>query len=133
MVLFLSVDAGGLQVWVALTTMDHPDASSSVSPAALFIPPLLSLIAGIALSGLLEGLARLISVRSPEPEDNTGAQVKLIMTIAELQNTLPTSIAEAVQQAVAQIQIPNEAAATPSTDPDLHHQLQRMVKLLEEM
>jgi outer membrane protein assembly factor BamD (BamD/ComL family) len=132
-VLFLSLIAMGLQLVAALSSMDHPDPSASVPPATLFIPPLLSVIAGIALSTLLEGIARLIAAQPTEHEDTSAGQVKLIMTIDELQNTLPTLIGDAVQQAVAQIQIPTEGAASPSTDSELHRQLERMVKLLEEM
>jgi outer membrane protein assembly factor BamD (BamD/ComL family) len=130
-VLFLSVTTIGLQVFAALSAMEHPDPNAPVLPIALFIPPMLSLIGGIALASILEGLARLIAAKSPEPEDNTAAQVKMIMTISELQNTLPTLIGDAVQNAVAQIQFPE--TNTPAPDPDFNQHLQRMVKLLEEM
>jgi outer membrane protein assembly factor BamD (BamD/ComL family) len=131
-VLFLSITACGLQVLAGINAMQHPDPSVPVAIPTLFIPAILSLIAGIALSTLLEGVARLVAVQPPEAADSTASQVNLMMTIAELQSSLPTLIGEAVQQAVAQIQIP-EAESPSISDPNVQQHLERLVKLMEEM
>jgi outer membrane protein assembly factor BamD (BamD/ComL family) len=131
-VLFMSITASGLQVLAGINVMQHPDPNAPVATPTLFIAPILSLIAGIALSTLLEGIARLIGVQPPETADSTASQVNLMMTIAELQSSLPTLIGEAVQQAIAQIQIPGaESSSVP--DPNVQQHLERLVKLMEEM
>jgi outer membrane protein assembly factor BamD (BamD/ComL family) len=131
LVLFLSITAGGLQVLASLSLLDHPDPSAPVPAVTLFIPPLLSLIAGIALSTLLEGVARVVGCQPAQPADHTAAEVNLMMTVAELQNSLPAQIAEAVQQAVSQIQVPPGESSGESAITAQH--LERLVKLMEEM
>jgi outer membrane protein assembly factor BamD (BamD/ComL family) len=132
MVLFLSITASGLQVLAGLSTYEHPDILPPVPMATLFIPPILSLIAGIALSTLLEGIARLVTFQPAERQDNTAAQVNLMMTIAELQSTLPALIAEAIRRGMDKPQS-GESPASTTVDPDIQQHLERMVKLLEEM
>jgi outer membrane protein assembly factor BamD (BamD/ComL family) len=128
LVLFLSITAAGLQVLGAMSAMDHPDPNSPVPAPALFAPPVLSLIIGIALAAVLEGIARLVGSPAIQPADQTAAQVNLMMTIAELQSSLPALIAEALQQAVAETKPP----ATENSAQTNQH-LQRLIKLMEEM
>jgi outer membrane protein assembly factor BamD (BamD/ComL family) len=133
MVLFLTITASGLQVLGAINVMDHPDPNAPVAVPTLFIPPLLTLIAGVALSTLLEGIARLVAAQPSQTPDHTASTVKLMMTLSDLQNSLPGQIGKAIQQSVAQIQPPTVAPAEASVGPDLQQHLERMVTLLEEM
>ena len=126
MVLFLSITACGLQVLAALTALEHPDPA--VPGPTLFIPPILTLIGGVALSCLLEGIARLVACQPAQPPDHTASQVNLMMTIAELQSSLPTLIAESLQKAVAE----TKPAATDNSDQTNLH-LQQLIKLMEEI
>ena len=131
-VLFLSITASGFQVLAAINAMQHPpDPGTPVAVPTLFISAILYLIIGIALSTLLEGVARLISIQPLESADNTASQVNLMMSIAEMQSALPTLIDEAVQQAVSQIQLPTAGASV--TDPNMQQHLERLVKMMEEM
>jgi outer membrane protein assembly factor BamD (BamD/ComL family) len=130
LVLFLSVTICMLQALVAVTAMQHPDTAGPVP--ALFVPPLLTLVAGLALSGLLEGVARLLaregSTASPSSAAPAGLK-ELSMAINQLQNTLP-ALAEELRNQVATATTP---VAVATEDPHSLQCLERIFKLLEEM
>jgi outer membrane protein assembly factor BamD (BamD/ComL family) len=140
-VLFLSITASGLQVLGALNAIDHPDPNTPMPVPTLFIPAILSLIAGIALSSVLAGIAKLVSMQPAEDHGDPSSNIHLVTTIAELQNTLPALIADAVTQSVPQVSATadgpveqiSEGSMPTAIDPNLQDQLQRMLKLLEEM
>jgi len=143
-VMSLSLIAAGLQVIGVLGQMDHPETIGSVP--ALFAPPVLTFIGGIAVATLIEGVARLLAAQHHESFDPAPVFNRLLVAINELKSTLPALIAQSVQLAVQPVveQLPpppeiqaeyaqEKAAQQLASSSKVEQQLERMVKLLEEM
>jgi TolA-binding protein len=143
-VLSLSMIICGLQVLVAITPVTPADKTDSSNPApaqsvptpALFIGPLLTLAAGVAFAGLLEGIARLLSqpagVAGPAPVVNTE---RLTAAVLQLQGSLPPLFDELRLTLQPPTPAPDPALAAPAAAGEMTTDgyLDRMVKLLEEM
>jgi outer membrane protein assembly factor BamD (BamD/ComL family)/Na+-transporting methylmalonyl-CoA/oxaloacetate decarboxylase gamma subunit len=147
-VLFLTITVCGLQTLAALMSMDRPTDRSASHPAegssstattaepvapviSLFVPVILTLTVGIALSTLLEGMARLITAQRPAEHSSSSGNTRLLLAISELQEALPGIIASAQASAVPMPVAPLAESAPLS--PAIESHLDRMVKLLEEM
>ncbi len=125
----------GLHALLAINAMDHPETAGSVP--AMLIAPLTIFAVGIALAGILEGLAKLIN----RPESETVPSVnndRLTAVVMQMNSNLP-GLFEELRQSIAQpipasemIEVPaNESSPASSSTTDAH--LEQMIKLLEEM
>src|SRR5437867_5872701 len=84
-ILFVTVSTCTLQVLAAVDQLGKPDATG---PAfAGFIPPLLSLLLGIGLSAVIDGLARVIEREPDTQHDDQSAAIKqLAHAVVELRS-----------------------------------------------
>ena len=129
MVLFLTVTVCALQVLGVVTTMQHPDP---VTALVLFTPVVMTLIGGVALSALLEGITRLIHAQRPG-EGSSSATIRLLTAIGELQAALPALIAQSRAQLPVQSEPVEASELSTALSSTIETHLERMIKLLEEM
>lgn len=122
-ILFVTVSTCTLQVLAAVEQLGKLDAPTP--GFAGFIPPLLSLLLGLGMSAVIDGLARLLE-REPEPhsDEQAAAIDHLTQAVIELR-TFAQSPAARPSPAQPPLVI------SPSSNGDRH--LQRVVQLLEEM
>jgi outer membrane protein assembly factor BamD (BamD/ComL family) len=122
----ITLIASGL---LLLGALNHGDTSTPIP--ALYAPPILTMIGGIALATLLEGIARVIlAVAAPhESTDITPAISRLLLAVNDLKTSLPAMLSAAAPAPEAP-QPPGHHTADGST---VERHLQQMVKLLEEM
>jgi outer membrane protein assembly factor BamD (BamD/ComL family) len=139
-VVSLSLIACGLQVIGILAQWPHLDPNTS--GPALFAPPLITFIAGVAIATLLEGIAQLLAAPHHGSTDLSPVLNRLLLAISELKSTLPALIAQSVQppadQAPPAPELPTPYLADENLEPsvqgsNVEAHLERMVKLLEEM
>ncbi len=134
LILFLSITVCGFQVLGAVDAAGKKDDTGrSLAPLevpVLFLPAVLTLLGGIAMATLLEGLARLIASQRPAADTSSALSIRLLSAITELQDTLPALAAQPP---------PAPAPALPEPTPAIpqftaiEQQMERMIKLLEEM
>ena len=131
-VLVLTLAAVGLLVMAAMADAGRPNQVGPVPP--LFVPAVATLLAGVALAAVIEGLARVVGRPAARPAD--GAGPGLALAAAELREAAialqpvptPTPVEATTAPAVADVVEPVATAA----DPYLAH-FERMVHLLEEI
>ena len=144
-VLLLALAATALQVVGALAALNRIGATGPVPP--LFAPAAVTLMAGVALTAVVEGIARLAG-RPPTPGAMVGndaaapAVNRLAAAVAELRSALPNMLAELRPHPPAHAPGPLTDADVPydpdatlepaPVDPAVAH-LDRVVQLLEEL
>jgi outer membrane protein assembly factor BamD (BamD/ComL family) len=126
-ILFLAITLCGFQV---LGTLGALSQVETLSKPALFVPATLTLVGGIALATLLEGVARLLLAQKPLGDGTSSANIRLLTAIGDLQAALPGMIAQVQTVPPPQLAADPVAAALP---PSIEMHLGHMVKLLEEM
>ncbi len=141
-VLFLTLAAAGLLAMDGMARMNRADMAGPVPP--LFAPAVVTLMAGIALAAVVEGLARVAGRPAGEPggggdHDAAAPAVnRLAAAVAELRAALPGLLADLRPPARspfadAPIHAEDDPAATEApVDPSVV-KLGRVVQLLEEL
>ena len=148
-VLFLTTTISGMQVLGAIAAVqqqtatdqardtakknadpsDQPRTEVSTPVIVFYTPVVITIVAGVALATLLEGIARLTLVQHSPSESGSSGNIRLLSALADLQN--------AVNALGVQLQSPLQTAAgEPASmpqSPALELHMERMVKLLEEM
>jgi outer membrane protein assembly factor BamD (BamD/ComL family) len=95
-VLVLTLAAAGLLSMGAMVAMNRADLSGPVP--TLFAPAVITMMVGVALAATVEGIARVVGRRAPEPapivDDVTPAVDRLAAAVGELRRSLPMMLAD---------------------------------------
>jgi len=108
---------------------EPPRAEASTPVIVYYTPVVITLVAGVALATLLEGISRLSQLQHSPSETASSSNIRLFSALADLQTAI-TSLGAQLQSAVQPAPI---QAAPVAQSPALELHMERMVKLLEEM